>query len=170
MTYSIEQASGEHLRFIPAIELAAASMFPEEDLPRSLRYRVTDNVVLRQACEARKLWVALTGDGQAVGYAMTDTMDGHAHLHEMDVHPSHARQGLGTRLLAAAMEKARLDEFSHISLVTFRHLPWNAPFYEKRGFSTLPLQKQGPQLRALLAEESDAGLNGLNRIAMWTEL
>ncbi len=168
--YRIETAATEHLTAIPAIEQAAATLFAEADLPGELRYVVTNHAELLAAQRNRRLWVALNDDEHPVGFAMTDIVDGHAHLDEMDVHPSHARRGLGRRLLQRAISVARDDGHERMTLITFRHLPWNAPFYEKFGFSVLPGENLGPGIRLLLAEEREAGLNIDNRVAMQVDL
>jgi GNAT superfamily N-acetyltransferase len=168
--YSIEAAAVEHLRAIPAIEQAAASLFSEDDLPVELRLLVTEHAALHKAQRAGRLWVALSQNRQPVGFALTDIVDGHAHLDEMDVHPEHTRRGLGTKLLQTVIAKAREQNHVALSLVTFRHLPWNAPFYEKFGFTRLAAADLGPEMKSLLAEERAAGLNSDDRIAMRVDL
>lgn len=162
----IELAAMQHLAAIPAIEQAAAALFSESNLPGELRYMVSDHAELCAALAAGRLWVALATGRQPVGFAVTDIVDGHAHLDEMDVHPTHARRGIGTRLLQAASAAARDEGHEQMTLITFRHLPWNAPFYEKFGFSPLPAAEVGPGLQSRLAEEREAGLNIDNQIAM----
>jgi GNAT superfamily N-acetyltransferase len=163
--YRIASASPGHLREIPKIEQAAASVFPAEDLPPALRYRVTDGEYLREAQRDGRLWVALAGI-RPVGFALADTVDGAAYLSEIDVHPDHARHGLGTRLVHVVVDWAAAHRFACVRLVTFRHLPWNAPFYERLGFVALPEHEVGPELRAFIEEEGAAGIDTAKRVAM----
>ena len=163
--YRIALASPGHLAEIPGIEQAAASLFAAEDLPPPLRYRVTDREYLREAQCDRRLWVALAGS-RPVGFALADVADGEAYLSEIDVHPEHARQGLGTRLVRAVVEWAAAHGFACLLLVTFRHLPWNAPFYARLGFVALPDRAVGPELRGFIAEEGAAGIDTTKRVAM----
>jgi hypothetical protein len=44
MTFSVTLAAKEHLAAIGPIELAAATMFSEADLPQSIRYRVIETI------------------------------------------------------------------------------------------------------------------------------
>ena len=109
--YSIEIAAPEHLAAIAAIEQAAAAMFPEADLPGELRYRVTCRGALSKARYRGRLWVALAAERRPVGFAMANILDGHAHLEEMDVHPAHARRGLGSRLVSTVIEWAQEEGY-----------------------------------------------------------
>lgn len=162
----IELASREHLGTIPAIELAASAMFSEADLPPDIRYRVTDADTLYKAQSESRLWMALTGDRRPVGFAMTDTIAGAAHLEEMDVMPEFGRQGIGTRLLETTINWARDNHFARLTLVTFRHLPWNAPFYEKMGFVVMADSEIDDRLVSLLEEEGKAGIDVDKRVCM----
>lgn len=163
--YRIALASPGHLAEIPRIEQAAATLFAAEDLPPPLRYRVTDREYLREAQRDERLWVALART-RPVGFALADVVDGEAYLSEIDVHPEHARQGLGTRLVRAVVEWAGARSFACVLLVTFRHLPWNAPFYARLGFVALPDRAIGPELREFIAEEGAAGIDTTKRVAM----
>ena len=167
---NIKLADCEHLLAIPAIEIAAAAMFPEADLPVEVRYLVTEDELLRQAQSEARLWVALTDDRTPVGFAMADIVDGVAHLDELDVLPEFARQGIGTRLVRTVIDWARSGDFPAVTLITFRHLPWNAPFYEKMGFVRMEPAELGEELAFLLAEEGTAGIDVRKRLCMQLEL
>lgn len=169
-TYTIAPALMRDLCRIPQIEQAAAAVFSTADLPTNLRYRVTDSETLRQAQEDRRLWMALDNKQRPVGFAFAEEADGQAYLSEIDVHPEHARRGLGTRLVAAVVAWARKEGFDNVLLVTFRHLPWNAPFYETLGFVQIAGSELGPDLRELIEEEAQAGINAANRVGMRLDL
>lgn len=154
------------MREIPKLEQAAAALFSTEDVPAQLRYRVTAWEALREAQQDGRLWVAVQESGRAVGFALAEVADGEAYLTEVDVDPEHARRGLGTRLVAAVTEWAEDEGFAWLLLVTFRHLPWNAPFYRKLGFVPVPEDAIGPELRDIFFEEAQAGIDVTKRIAM----
>ncbi len=164
--YSIVLADKKHLRAIPGIQLSAAAAFSAADVPLEIRYRVTDPDVLDEARAEGRLWIALDGYDHAIGFALLEIMDGLAHLDEIDVHPDHAKQGIGSSLLRATIEWARHERYAAMTLVTFRHLVWNAPFYEKFGFSELERDELGSDLQELLRVEAATGINMQNRIAM----
>ena len=167
---NIELAGSEHVAAIPAIELAAAAMFSEEDLPMNVRYLVTEDELLYSAQKDARLWVAVTDDGKPVGFAMADIVDGSAHLDEMDVLPEFGRRGIGTKLMNTLINWARSADYPLLTLITFRHLPWNAPFYKRLGFVSMDSSEVGEQLSALLAEEGNAGIDISKRICMKLDL
>ena len=124
-----------------------------------------------QAARERRLWTAVTrASGLPVGFALVTIVDGSAHLHEMDVHPDHGRRGLGTALVGAVVEWARGKRFSCVTLTTFRHLPWNGPFYRRLGFEALSPAELTPGLARLLDQEVRDGLDGSKRVAMRLDL
>jgi GNAT superfamily N-acetyltransferase len=164
--YTVELAKESHVREIPGIEQAAAAMFSESDLPIELRYLVSDVKTLVEAQREGRLWAALDGDRTLVGFAMVGIVGGLAHLEEMDVHPEHSRQGIGGRLLDAVTTWAGDNGYSGMTLITFRHLPWNAPFYERYGFIQLDERHNSDDLRQLLREEAEAGIEPRKRVAM----
>jgi len=163
---SIRLAEPEHLKAIAAIELAAATRFAESDLPQSLRHKVTEMSYLRVTMDGERLWIALTDKEKPVGFAITDVIDKTAHLDELDVLPEFGRQGIGTRLLSTVVDWARAGQFPNLQLMTFRHVPWNAPFYEKLGFEILDASDYGPQTADLIRKESRAGLDVDKRVVM----
>ena len=167
---SIELAGSEHLAAIPAIELAASAMFPEADLPAEIRYLVTEDELLNEAQSEARLWVALTDDRTPVGFAMADIVDGGPHLDEMDVMPDFGRQGIGTRLMHELIDWARLGNYPALTLITFRHIPWNAPFYERMGFEAMATTELGEDLANLLQEEGEAGIDVHKRVCMKLDL
>jgi len=166
LNYRITAARQSHLAAIPVIERAAARLFSERDLPPHIRYRVTDRNTLLKAQRDGRLWVALTAREETVGFALADTLDDDAFLDEVDVKPDHGRRGVGKRLVETVIDWATAQGRAGLTLVTFRHLPWNAPFYASLGFRTLGEEDLGPGVRERLQEEQAAGIDPGNRVAM----
>jgi len=94
-----------------------------------------------------------------VGFAWVEVLDGHAHLEELAVLPEHGRAGLGRALVEAASTWAREAGFSSLSLVTYRDVPWNGPFYASCGFEVLPRRRWTKGLRRIRRRERRAGLD-----------
>lgn len=174
MTYSVESAGDHPLDGLPSIEAAAAELFPVEDLPPAVRSETLSMDEFRQAAEEGRLWLAIHrptgGVDEPVGFALAILVDGSAHLAEMDVHPDHGRRGLGRRLVEAVLDWARFTGHPTVTLTTFRHLPWNGPFYARLGFRELPESKMGPELRQMLVQEAELGLDPARRVAMVVEV
>lgn len=145
-------------------------MFSERDLPLHIRYRVTDRRTLADAQREGRLWVALNSKQQVVGFAHACVIDDQAHLDEMDVLPDYGRRGIGTQLVHTVEEWAYGEGFDALTLITFRHLPWNAPFYEKQGFTVVDDDELGEEMRDLMQQEAKAGLKAANRVCMRKEL
>ena len=166
--YEIRRAAPEHVPHLQAIELAATRVFPEEDLPEKARSEPIPLESYRSAAAEGRLWLALQVPEPPVGFALLEYLDGVVHLRELDVHPDHARRGLGTALLAAVSRWATLEGYEAITLTTFRHLSWNGPYYEREGFRELECDEITPGLARILNAEAAAGLT--HRIAMRLEL
>ncbi len=169
--YRIQPADSETLELLPAIETAAGEIFPAEDLAPELQEEGLPMAWFDRAAREGRLWTAVTrASGLPVGFVLVTIVDGSAHLHEMDVHPDHGRRGLGTALVGAVVEWARGKRFSCVTLTTFRHLPWNGPFYRRLGFEALSPAELTPGLARLLEQEVQNGLDGSKRVAMRLEL
>lgn len=104
-----------------------------------------------------------------VGFAAVHDVDGAAYLATLAVLPSEMRTGIGSRLLEHACDWARAQGYPAITLTTFRDVPWNAPFYAKRGFAEV--LDPTPGLAALRARERALGLDDAGpRLVMRREL
>ena len=83
------------------------------------------------------------------GFAHVGDVDDGLHLHQLAVRPDHGRQGLGTALLSAVRSRAGGRA---VTLTTFRHIPWNEPWYRARGF--VEAINPGPELKRLVEGEA----------------
>lgn len=119
-----------------------------------------------ELADAPLLLVAVDGGGEPMAYARVELVDGHAHLEQLSVVPAAERRGVGTALLdaVAAWARARGDE--QVTLTTFRDVPFNAPFYARRGFELVPDGERGDGLVAVMAAEAEHGLDPTARVAM----
>ena len=59
---------------------------------------------------------------------------------------------------------ARERGFASITLTTFRHLAWNAPFYARNGFVCLGDEELTPGLRQRLRTETGLGFDPKNEL------
>lgn len=105
-------------------------------------------------------------DGHVVGFALCGQVDGHAHLFEMDVVPGHGRRGIGSALLESVCDVAAARGLESITLSTLRDVPWNAPFYARRGFVELPEPSWGPELGKIIERERMLGFPTQMRVVM----
>ena len=169
--YDIEPGRREHIPILGAIELAASSIFPPGALPDFACQEVTPQHYFQEALAQGNFWVALH-EGEPVGYSLLRFIPSStgllALLAQIDVHPEHARRGLGRRLVLAAADKSRAGGYSWLYLTTFGSIPWNAPFYSRLGFVELSENAIPESVEAILREEREAGFK--NRVAMRLEL
>jgi N-acetylglutamate synthase-like GNAT family acetyltransferase len=86
------------------------------------------------------------------------------------VHPDFGRRGLGAQLLEHVCVCASHEGFAAVTLTTFSHLAWNAPFYAAHGFREITNDELGPGLRLLREEEADDGLDPALRVCMRRDL
>ena len=152
----IERAAGEPFRLLGMAAVA------EDDPPA-----VGELAAYQQDGRA---WVVTDDAGQPVGYVLVDVVDGCAHVEQVSVHPRHARQGLGKRLLKTAEQWARQAGFAAMTLTSFTDVPWNCPYYERLGWHRLGQSDLTPGLAAIRKHEADRGLDHWPRVAMRYEL
>jgi GNAT superfamily N-acetyltransferase len=168
--YRIRRGRAADVPLLPGIEREAARMFDAFGLSDVFAAVLTSEEDLDCACQEGRLWVATQADDVPVGFAVASRVGDHGHLDELDVHPDHGRRGLGGALVGAVLRWAREQNLPAVTLTTLRHVPWNAPFYERLGFRALADHERGPVLDEILREEVERGLPAVDRVAMRREL
>ena len=89
-----------------------------------------------------------------------------AYIEELAVCRRYGRKGLGTRLLCQAFEWSRENRLRSIFLSTFAHVPWNAPFYRKAGFSEVDPRIWTSAMKRIRLVEKSQGLKVAERVFM----
>lgn len=123
---SIRVVRPDELVLLPPLEAAADTMFapfvhgpfPGPATPEDF---------------AAALVVLVAGD-PPVGLCRIDAIGAGAHLEQLSVHPDHGGRGIGRALLRAGIEWAGAHGYRELTLVTYREVPWNGPFYASEGF------------------------------------
>ncbi len=164
MSYTVKPASTRHIAMLPEIERAATAVFPADDLPSAERIEHVTVPQFEEAQRNDRLWVAADEHDEPVGFLIAEIVDGTWHIAEMDVHPDHARRGLGVTLLRHVLFEAEHVGHTAVTLTTFSHLPWNGPFYSRNGFVEITDSECGPELLERLRQERARGLE--HRVAM----
>ncbi len=165
-TYTIRSAHREDLPKLQIIEQAAAQLF------RATEYAwIGDDEGMSLASLEHwfahgKIWVVVDAADEPVGFAIAREIDNTAYLHEIDIHPQHSRQRLGTHLIEAVAAWARENDYRAVTLSTFSDVPWNAPYYQQLGFRVLGEDELGPGLQAVRAHEAEAGMPIAQRVCM----
>jgi len=156
------------LRCLEQVEWEAAALFPASALPPNPE-PVSKEAFVHGLSHAL-LWVAASPIDAVVGFLLARRESDCLHIVEMDVLPRYGRRGIGTRLLQEACKRAAPPAFRFVTLTTFEHLAWNAPFYARHGFSRLTDPRAFPHVALALQGESERGLErrvGMVRVAAW---
>lgn len=164
MCHTILSATTQHIPHLPYIENAAETLFSFDDIPKALRSTNTSLEDFTIARNKNLLWVAVNKCDTPIAFLLASIVDGCMHITEFDVHPSCGRRGIGTQLLKHALIVAQQRGFSAVTLTTFEHLPWNAPFYSRHGFKILAKNLICTELANILKNEEFLGLK--RRVAM----
>ena len=168
LMYTIRRAQPDDLPVLPTIELSAAQQFLTTPYPFIAK---DDDLVSAEVdLDSEHVWVVVDSDEKPVGFAIVHVHETTIHLHELDVHPQHARQGLGSRLIETVADWARGRGASALMLTTFRDIPWNGPYYARLGFRELDLSELSPTLQSIRQQEAEEGLPMANRICMQLDL
>lgn len=154
----IRPASSAEFPLLREVERASGEPFREYGMPE-----IADDEPMPEAELARlRVWVA--ADPGPVAWIGVAELDGAAHVAQVSVHPSHARRGIGARLLDHVEEWAARRGLSGLTLTTFRDIPWNEPYYRRLGFTEVT--EPPPGLRAVVAAEAAHGLDPAKRICL----
>jgi GNAT superfamily N-acetyltransferase len=163
---SIRLARADDLDKLAAVERSAASIFRSVGLAWLADGDTMDGAALTQLCEDGTLWVAVDDGDRPVGFLAAHELDGCFYIAEVSVGQSHQRQGVGARLIDAAVLHARRAGFGAISLTTYRDLSWNGPFYARLGFMEIDSAEAGPGHWKKLQAETEAGHDPTRRCIM----
>lgn len=166
MRYAIRSARPDEAGLLREIERAAAQAFSTVGYPALAAGEPTAAAEFRAAAAEGMLAVAVDGDDRPAGFLLATELDDCLYVQELDVHPDHAGHRLAARLFEAADAMARRRGLPALTLTTFHHVPWNAPYYARLGFAPMSAGEVGPDLRLVIERQRTAGLDMANRVAM----
>lgn len=167
MTFTIRLARPADAATLPAIERSAAELFRlDPTLAWLADADVADAALHFQAIEHANVWVAENSDGQLAGFLRAVEIDDQLHVEELSVSQHFQGRGIGRKLLLGVIEHARQRQLEAITLTTFRDLPWNAPFYQRMGFTLLSAHETAAYVVEFLNSEIAHGFPGERRCAM----
>jgi GNAT superfamily N-acetyltransferase len=121
---------------------------------------------LREFAEAGRAWVATDTDDVPVAYLLSALVDEAAHIEQVSVLAPSRGRAIGAALIDHLSAIAARDGRRWVTLTTFRDVPWNAPYYERLGFTTIGSGEYGPELAALVEVEASRIPGELPRVAM----
>jgi GNAT superfamily N-acetyltransferase len=152
------------------IENRAAEMFRGHGYGVVADHPFPDAGSMQPLFSAGETWLAATEADEPAAFIVFAPLRRYLHIHELSVDPSHGRKGLGTALVRLAIAAADRQTSLGVSLTTFRDVPFNAPFYEKLGFSAIDPADADPVLAARLETERPEGVPASSRVLMVREV
>lgn len=159
--YCFRIAERHEYGVLPAVERAAAALFRESPYPH-----LADGPLAADSMEpGDTVWIVADEDS-IVGFAICRKSGAALHIQEIDIHPAHARRGLGKQLIEHVVHFARRRHFEAVTLTTFADVAWNGPYYARLGFLLVPMDVMSAELRDILVAERAAGIPMAQRIAM----
>ena len=165
-TIAVRPTRATDIAQLPVVERSAAQAFIS--LPAFAwlaQAPVIDAALHRQFLAQGRSLVAVQ-EGAVAGFLLFEPVDDALFIAELSVRRDRQGQGVGRRLLAAAAARAGSDGAAAVTLTTFRHVPWNAPFYARLGFTVVEEEALTPGLKQKLEEEEAHGLARELRCAM----
>ncbi|MCF4096952.1 GNAT family N-acetyltransferase [Maritalea mediterranea] len=106
---------------------------------------------------------------QPVGFVRAKPVDDLLYIAEIGVARAHQGKGLGRRLLAHMRDYARENEFKGLAGLTWKHVPFNGPYYLRNGFQEWAWDQAGPELRALATSSNEQQLNTIGERMIFGE-
>lgn len=170
MSISVRLAHPDECPSLRAIEREAAQRFRDVGLESVADSDTSSEAFLRSVFAHGIVLCAAEEEDAPVGFLLAGQLDNALHLYEISVTTAFGGRGLGSALLAAAEDEARQRGLSRLTLATFRDVPWNRPFYERRGFVEVLPDDWTPAFFLLHAGEELSGLPLENRLFMRKEL
>ncbi len=139
----IRDTRADELAALQEIDIAANEIFRDTGLldlsPGSVHSEPIPENLLRVGLGEALLWCAVEDRDIPVGFALASRKENALYLDQVSVTPAHSGKGYGTYLVRRVLKEAKRRKVQRVSLSTFRHIPWNGPFYRKLGFQEIPV-------------------------------
>lgn len=165
--YTIRLALPKDAQYLPAIEASAGLKFADNPKYGWIAGGEGQTEQDHLAFIYQRLeWVAVNDKDQPVGFINTEKLSNTLHICELSVCQDCQGQGIGKRLIEKVIEVALSMKLHEVTLTTFHDVPWNAPFYQYIGFRILQEHELSADLRHIMEQEEDAGLQRKDRCAM----
>ena len=165
--YSLRTATVDDIPRICDIESSASGRFgsiPElADLAQGEELQAM-TLKAQQWLAVGRIYVA-DHHAQIAGFIAAHPMDDALYVAEISTHADHQRKGVGGMLLDAvfqwALVRAMHDgtRVARVSLITYAEVPWNGPWYGKRGFQEVNAKSVGPwHVQKMTKDEEERNL------------
>ena len=154
------------LELLQDIERDAGQAFAEIGMGEIADAEPLSVAELEQFRRDGRAWIATDARDVAIAYLLSTVVDRCAHIEQVSVARSARSRGIGALLIDHLGQTATAEGREWVTLTTFRDVPWNAPYYQRLGFTTVNIPGQGRELADLVAREASSSLGGFPRVAM----
>lgn len=162
----IREALPSDIEHLADVERSAAQIFKDNTTLAWVADDAVQSTAIHQTyIQSKNSWVAIHDD-QFIGFINGVEHNKTFHICELSVGQDWQNQGVGNALLSHVENAMRERGITALTLTTFRDIPWNAPFYERKGFVELNDNELSLFLADILEEEIESGLDPNNRCAM----
>jgi GNAT superfamily N-acetyltransferase len=155
--FTIRPAVPSDIDVLCDIDDDATALYEECGLSTALEQ---DHVFVRaelarwsRSIELERAFIAVDPPDMALGFAALDVVDGEPYLDQLAVRVAAMRRGIGSRLLARAVDWSRAAGGSALWLTTYAHVPFNRPYYERHGYVVVPEEACGPGILHHIEEQ-----------------
>ena len=162
--YTLRAATAADDAAVQQVEVQAAQRFALVDLAFIAECPPLPQQRLAEFRAVQGLHVLTCADA-VVAVVAHEMLEGAGYLAELDVHPEHAGQRLGLRLLDFVEAWTQQRGGRAVWLTTFRDVPWNGPYYRRAGYEER-LPPAGSVLAQRLGTERRGPLGVRMRVAM----
>ncbi len=167
MNLKLRLAQRQDISQLVAVERSAAQLFRQQ---AELQHLAEGEVMSPQQhadfIDRQREWVMVNPTEQIVGFIAVLPFPYSWHIAELSVATHWQRQGVGKRLIEEVAEQARRQGVQRLTLTTFEHVAWNAPYYQRLGFRRVATAQLDTQLQHLLAQEAGQSFAASSRCAM----
>jgi GNAT superfamily N-acetyltransferase len=112
------------------------------------------------------LVVAANSEDRPLGFLGATQIGDELYINEIDVLRAVQGKGLGKALIVWAVEEMGRRRLRRATLTTDRFVPFNAPFYARKGFRVLADDELSSHLQRALDHQIKCGLDPARRVAM----
>ena len=143
---SLRHAAAWEIALLPNIEYRADAVYA--DYPEFADLQNQQSIVPGRADDLPPGAIVILAemDSALSGFIFGHPLDDCLFVGQLSVVPEAQKQGIGSRLLAALGDAAQQAGCPGLSLITYGHLPFNAPFYARRGFRVLREDELSPEI------------------------
>jgi len=167
MNFTLRQAHPEDLPALINIDDQASQLFLDAglsfDFDENHPFVLAESTRWSLAIQQGLAQLAVNAQGIVIGFATYRHVDQKPYLDQLSVHPQAMRAGVGSQLMGHVIAWSADQP---LWLTTYSHLPWNGPYYERKGFTAIDDGQCGPELLSILEAQRAVLPDPQQRIAM----